>query len=105
MLSIGKAADSPPDQVADQLLGLVQRDPLGAPDTQYRALTWAMPTSEIASSLDCSSGSPVSSAITTAMASAMSLFTLQSRCCTWPSPVRSDSKTNRNSPLAEDTNS
>ena len=43
--------------------------------------------------------------MTSAIASEISLFTRDSRCCTAPSPVRSDSKTKRNSPLVEETNS
>ncbi len=47
----------------------------------------------------------MSSAMTSAIASEISSFTRDSRCCTAPSPVRSDSKTKRNSPLSEETNS
>ena len=59
----------------------------------------------MANSFDCSAGSAVSSAITAAMMSAISLFTRHSRFWTELSPVRSDSKTKRNSPLAEETKS
>ena len=74
-------------------------------ETHQRALTWAMPTIEMASSLACERGRAVSVAITSAMASAISSLTCHSRCCTAASPVRSDSKTNRNSPRAEETKS
>lgn len=57
------------------------RSALGV-ETQYRALTWALPTSEMASSLDYCGGRSVSSAITSAMASAMSLLTFHNRDCT-----------------------
>ena len=67
-----EAADAAPGQGGDQVLGVRERDWPPGSETQYRALTWAMPTSEMASSFDCSGGRAVSSAITSAMMSAIS---------------------------------
>ena len=72
-------------------------------DSQNRALTWAIPTSETASSLEASPGSPVSSWMTSAIIAAHSVVTRSTCSRTAGSLVRSDSKTRRKAPVSAAT--
>ena len=58
------AADPAPGQTGDQCRRVGLADRAEASDSQNRALTWAIPTSDTASSRDSSSGRPVSSWMT-----------------------------------------
>ena len=70
---------------------------------QNRALTWAIPTRETASSRDAWSGRPVSSWMTSAIIAAHSMVTRSTCSRTAGSLVRSDSKTSRNAPVSPAT--
>ena len=97
MLGEWEAADAAPGQAADKVLGFLERD-RGATARDPIARAHLRDTDERnRKQLGLRGGSEVSSAMTPAIASEISSFTRESRCCTAPSPVRSDSKTKRNS--------
>ena len=74
-----------------------------ASESQNRALTWAIPTSDTASSRDAVSGSPVSSWMTPAIIAAHSVVTRSTCSRTAGSLVRSDSNTSRKAPVSPAT--
>ncbi|CAM5454960.1 hypothetical protein STENM327S_00553 [Streptomyces tendae] len=71
--------------------------------SQERATTWARPPRPEASSIDSARERPVSSAMTSQIASAHSFVTLSTRSRTAGSLVRSDSKTRRKAPPSSST--
>ena len=85
-----EAADAAPGQAADQLLGFVERDCRGTARDPVASAHLGDTDERDRKQLGLWAGKEVSSAMTSGIASEISSFTRESRCCTAPSPVRSE---------------